>query len=60
MENIEQRVETFEILSRRQKFARFLRRVGWGIVAIAALAVLIKFAPALWRLYQDLAPAKSQ
>lgn len=45
LENIEQRVETFEILSRRQKFARFLRRVGWGIVAIAALAVLINSPP---------------
>ena len=53
LENIEQRVETFEILSRRQKFARFLRRLGWSLAALAALAALVKFGPMVWRIYQD-------
>jgi adenylate cyclase len=54
LENIEQRVETFEILSRRQKFTRLLRRIGWGLAWLAVLALLIKFGPALWRIYQNL------
>ncbi len=51
LDNIEQRVQTFEILSRRQKFARFVRRVGWGVVALAVIAVLIYFAPAVLRAF---------
>jgi formylglycine-generating enzyme required for sulfatase activity len=59
LENIEQRVQTFEILSRRQKFARLSRRVGWSVAGIAVLAVLVYFAPVGWRLYQDMsAPAE--
>ncbi len=55
LDNIEQRVQTFEILSRRQKFARFLRRVGWSAVGLAVLAGAVYFAPVAWRIYQGLA-----
>ena len=47
LENIEQRVQTFEILSRRQKFARFMRRLFWIVVAIAAIAGLV-YAALYW------------
>ena len=59
LENIEQRVQTFEILSRRQKFARFMRRLFWIVVAIAAIAGLVYAAPWLLRTYQSLAPQLS-
>ncbi|MBX3509828.1 MAG: SUMF1/EgtB/PvdO family nonheme iron enzyme [Hyphomonadaceae bacterium] len=53
LDNIEQRVQTFEILSKRQRFARGARRVGWGLAAAAVAGVLVYFSPAMWRLYQD-------
>lgn len=52
LDNIEQRVATFEILSRRQKFARASRRMMWGLGTVLVLAVGAYFAPAAWRLYQ--------
>ncbi len=52
LENIEQRVQTFEILSRRQKFARFMRRLGITALVIAVLAGLAFVSPTLWRYYQ--------
>jgi formylglycine-generating enzyme required for sulfatase activity len=48
LENIDQRVQTFEILSKRQKFARSSRRVGWMAAAAAALGVLVYFSPQLY------------
>jgi len=54
LDNIEQRVQTFEILSRRQRFARFLRRVGWGLAAIAVLAAFVTFGPAVWGIFRDM------
>lgn len=53
LENIEQRVQTFEILSRRQKFARFLRRLFWGLVIVGVLALLAFFGPTAWRAGQE-------
>ncbi|WP_395646496.1 SUMF1/EgtB/PvdO family nonheme iron enzyme [Terricaulis sp.] len=53
LDNIEQKVQTFEILSKRQKFARSARRFGWGVGAVAALAVVIFFAPMGIRLAQE-------
>jgi formylglycine-generating enzyme required for sulfatase activity len=52
LDNIEQRVSTFEILSKRQKFARATRRFMWGVGAAAVLALGVYFAPTAWRLYQ--------
>ena len=52
LENIEQRVQTFEILSARQKFARGMRRLGFGLLALLAVAALIWASPALFRFYQ--------
>lgn len=49
LENIEQRVQTFEILSQRQKFARALRRIFWAAVAIVVIAAAVQFGPSLWR-----------
>jgi formylglycine-generating enzyme required for sulfatase activity len=53
LDNIEQRVQTFEILSKRQRFVRSTRRVGSMTAAAAALAAAAYFSPAAWRLYQD-------
>ena len=45
LENIEQRVQTFEILSSRQRFARASRKVGALTVAAAILARRCIFQP---------------
>ena len=50
LENIDQRVQTFEILSRRQKFARSSRRVGSMALAAGALGVLAYFSPQLFNM----------
>jgi formylglycine-generating enzyme required for sulfatase activity len=50
LDNIEQRVQTFEILSKRQRTARILRRVAWGVAAAAVAGVAIYFSPVLMRL----------
>lgn len=53
LDNIDQRVQTFEILSKRQRFVRSSRRVGMMIVAAAALGVLAYFSPTLWNLFKQ-------
>ena len=53
LDNIEQRVQTFEILSKRQRFIRSSRRVGGWVTAIAVAAMLAYFSPAAYRIYQD-------
>lgn len=53
LENIEQRVQTFEILSRRQRFVRSSRRVGGWVATAAVLGVLAYFAPTAYRFYQQ-------
>lgn len=60
LENIEQRVQTFEILSRRQRFARFMRRVSIGALVIAVLSGLALVSPTLWRWYQDFRSAQTE
>lgn len=52
LDNIEQRVQTFEILSKRQRFARTARRAGWLAGAAAVLAAGVYLAPTAWRAYQ--------
>lgn len=52
LDNIAQRVHTFEILSRRQKFTRSLRRVAFWSVFTALAASLIAVGPIAWRTYQ--------
>lgn len=62
LDNIEQRVQTFEILSRRQKIVRFFRRVGFWTLVVAIIGGLAYVAPTAWRLYQNFthpAPAAS-
>ncbi|MFT3728378.1 MAG: SUMF1/EgtB/PvdO family nonheme iron enzyme [Terricaulis sp.] len=53
LENIEQKVQTFEILSRRQKFNRFSRRVMTGAVVAVIAAGLIYVSPTALRAYQQ-------
>lgn len=53
LENIQQRVQTFEILSKRQRFIRTVRRAALWIVVAAVLAAAALFAPTAWRMYQD-------
>lgn len=52
LDNIEQRVQTFEILSKRQRFVRSARRVFAGVAAVAVLGVGLYFSPVLYRLIQ--------
>ena len=47
LDNMEQRVQTFEILSRRQRFARSSRQLGSYARAAAALGAVVYFSPAL-------------
>jgi formylglycine-generating enzyme required for sulfatase activity len=60
LDNMEQRVQTFEILSKRQRFARGARRTGTMTVAVAALAGAIYMAPTAYRAFQDLSANQSQ
>ncbi|MBY0564002.1 MAG: SUMF1/EgtB/PvdO family nonheme iron enzyme [Hyphomonadaceae bacterium] len=52
LDNIQQRVQTFEILSKRQRFIRTLRRtLLWTTIAVL-LGAAAFFAPTMWRMYQ--------
>lgn len=53
LDNIEQRVQTFEILSKRQKFNRMARRVAWTGGALVAATLLIFVSPVAFRAVQD-------
>lgn len=60
LENMEQRVQTFEILSSRQRFARGARRFGTMTLAAAALAGAVYMAPTAYRALQDLSANQPQ
>ena len=53
LENIEQRVQTFEILSKRQRTIRLVRRVFVWLLIAAALGGLAYLSPVAWRYYQQ-------
>lgn len=53
LDNIAQRVHTFEILSRRQQFMRGVRRGLLWILILGVVGGLIWVSPLAWRLYQD-------
>jgi formylglycine-generating enzyme required for sulfatase activity len=53
LDNIEQKVQTFEILSQRQKLQRTLKRVGSGVVAAAAFGAAVFLAPKVWPIAQQ-------
>lgn len=59
LDNIDQRVQTFEILSKRQKFVRSSRRIGAMVAAAAVLGVIAYFSPTLLRLLQDFSANQS-
>src|SRR5262249_52810887 len=52
LENIDQKVQTFEILLKRQQFSRFTRRVGFGAMAVAVGAVAVWLSPIAISAYQ--------
>ena len=56
LDNIEQRVQTFEILSTRQRIVRASRRVGVYAVAAAVVGAAVYFSPVAWRVLQDMLP----
>ncbi len=60
LDNIDQRVQTFEILSKRQKFARASRRIGAMAVAGVALVALAYFSPTIYRLVQGMSGQNTQ
>jgi hypothetical protein len=60
LDNIDQRVQTFEILSKRQKFARASRRFGAMAVAGAAVIALAYFSPTILRFVQDMSQQNVQ
>ena len=53
LDNIDQRVQTFEILSKRQRFARSARRIGWIVAGAVALGAIAYFTPTAYRMYQE-------
>jgi len=57
LDNMEQRVQTFEILSARQRFARTSRRAGGWVMGAAVIGALAYFSPQLIPLVQQLANA---
>lgn len=58
LDNIEQRVQTFEILSKRQRFMRATRRYASMAAAVAVLAIGAYFAPTIWRFSQQFLPSQ--
>lgn len=60
LDNMEQRVQTFEILSRRQRLARTSRKVGGFAVAAAIIGVAVYFSPVAWRVLQEMIPEPAQ
>jgi formylglycine-generating enzyme required for sulfatase activity len=52
LDNIEQRVQTFEILSKRQRFARVSRRAVALTIAAVVIGVGAYFGPPIWRMVQ--------
>ncbi len=60
LDNIEQKVQTFEILSQRQRFTRFAKRVGMGAVTVAALAGLAFVSPYVFRTVQEQLQLRTQ
>jgi formylglycine-generating enzyme required for sulfatase activity len=60
LDNMEQRVQTFEILSKRQRFARGARRTGTMTLAVAALGGAVYMAPMAYRAFQDISANQSQ
>ena len=56
LENIEQKVQTFEILSRRQRFVRFVRQVGSTAIVLGLIALALYFSPAMYRALRHYAP----
>jgi formylglycine-generating enzyme required for sulfatase activity len=57
LDNIEQKVQTFEILSRRQRFARMSKRVMSIGSVVAVIAALAYFSPMLFQLAKPYIPA---
>jgi formylglycine-generating enzyme required for sulfatase activity len=55
LENMEQRVQTFEILSSRQRLARTSRRFGGWAMAAAVVGALAYFSPNIIQLVQQFA-----
>jgi formylglycine-generating enzyme required for sulfatase activity len=60
LENIEQKIQTFEILSRRQRFVRFTKQMAWGVGAAAVAAALIWAAPTMMRLANQYLPTQGE
>ncbi|MGD9814555.1 MAG: SUMF1/EgtB/PvdO family nonheme iron enzyme [Hyphomonadaceae bacterium] len=59
LENIEQRVQTFEILSTRQRIARFTRKAGFGLVGAGAVGAAVYFSPLAWNTLQGMLPERT-
>lgn len=60
LDNMEQRVQTFEILSKRQKFARTSRKVATLAITLAVLGVGAYFSPVAWRYIEPLIEQQRQ
>lgn len=60
LENIEQRVQTFEILSARRRFNIMMKRVAWGAGALAAATALAFVSPHALRFVQERMPTQAE
>lgn len=60
LDNMEQRVQTFEILSKRQKFARTSRKIGWLLAAVILIGAGVYFSPTVWRFLEPMVQEQLQ
>ncbi len=59
LENIEQKVQTYEILSKGQRFAHASRRFMYGAVGMAVIGGLLYFSPFILRTVQERMPSQA-
>ncbi|HVZ98847.1 MAG TPA: SUMF1/EgtB/PvdO family nonheme iron enzyme [Caulobacterales bacterium] len=60
LENIEQKVQTFEILSQKQRFQRWIKRVTYGATGLAAVTALAFVSPYVLHIVQDQLALRTQ
>ncbi|MES1158381.1 MAG: SUMF1/EgtB/PvdO family nonheme iron enzyme [Terricaulis silvestris] len=53
LENIEQKVQTFEILSQRQRFNRTVKRLGYGAVGLVVVTAIAFVSPLAFKVVQE-------
>ena len=60
LENIEQKVQTFEILSQRQRFNRVVKRLSYGAVGLAVVTGIAFVSPLAFKVVQERLALRAQ